>query len=140
MKITLRDFLKNHIWQIQQSLSLENYDVTVVYSSKKWNIPEGVFMECRVNYKYARIDICYGKDALKAWKKKWHDNLIEALCHEISHLFTNWSLNFGIERTELFDYYFEFYTSMIDRMVTEKYYKAIKKYNINKKTGLIRRR
>lgn len=137
-KITLQEFLDNHVWKIQQCLGLEAYDTTIVYHKHGWKVAKGILMEVKMNYKYLRIEICYGDDAIKNWKKKWHNNLIEALCHEISHLYTNWVLDFKPKRTELFDHQFEFYTSMLDRIVTDKYWLYMEKYKINKKTGIIK--
>jgi len=139
-KVSLQTFLDRHTWQIQQCLSLENWDITVVYHKKGWNVAKGVMMEVKIDYKYQRVEMCYGDDCKKQWKKGWKNNIVESLCHEMCHIYTNWSLDHVKNRTELFNYQFEFYTSMIDRIVKEKYFDYRKKWNVSLGTGLIKKK
>ena len=139
-KIGIIRFLENHAWKMQQCFRLTHWRITIssedkIKDKKAWYLENFKHnsMVTIVNQSYLLAEIVVLKDAFDEYKQDIRYGLLENLCHEITHIFTNACWN----QSEKYRQPLERSTEHISRLLLENYDSYMKKYKINYKTGLI---
>jgi hypothetical protein len=82
--MTLKRFLQSNCLVMLRTYNLSHYEVTFYPALKD----EDTAMEIEVDEKYLRAEISYGKLVRMMWRQNKKRQILQVLCHEVTHIFT----------------------------------------------------
>lgn len=143
-KISCIQFLENHAWYMQQCFNLTHYKIYIADKplkgkEKDWgdlakDFPDAN-MVTRIVHQYLTSEILAMPQLIEEYNEGARYPIIEDLCHEITHIFTNkvWD---GKDKDKFF---LEETTQHLSKLLMANYDMWMKKNKIDYKTGLIKK-
>ena len=139
-KLTVQEFLDNHAWQMQQLFDLEHWSTVICKVNDDKSLDGSTVFKAYCDHTYMYLTIEYGEGAKKHFKQKKYHALSSYLIHEFAHVYTNWVFEFIDKKDDkLFRHHLEQNTQLVANHMIKLYKKQVEKYNIDVKTGLIKK-